>query len=325
MFLKASIIQKIKKIDLNEADKVVDVDNKSENDDQLEDAEVLENADSNDLADYQPKYDSDVLSAHFIISDQKNLIQKNSIDEPNNSDYSDDELQVKIIEDGQRINGSDETEEEPDSGDELQQDISIDYQEVNDSDETEGQIEPSENEDEKFVVVECDDCGQEELKRLIEMQLYAENDDSEVNEQKLDVDRQKIAEIFGLENEEPVDDDLESLKIPVDVPIENIYYDLDSDDNENTDKNVLMDSSLKIILIEDDQNSKGSQEMQYFRWKLMRIENLVIVSLELLVALSLFLLVCHCLILATNISGKVRFFYFKPKDSYNPKKPLIDI
>lgn len=76
-------------------------------------------------------------------------------------------------------------------------------------------------------------------------------------------------------------------------------------------------------------------EIRYMKRKLLRIENLTVSTLQLLIVLALFVLVCNFLILITGASRKVRLFYFSPKSNQSQlqkqkhcdykEKPLLDI
>lgn len=197
----------------------------------------------------------------------------------------------------------------------------------------------------------------------------SDQDDEEESEESEDEDyepsevnsnsnsAEMVVEVKVDVNEKTDDDNIEDLRKLLENDREPIDTDIDQQnqiDQPDEDSNNVDDSNNRPFFIITWNNQEEEEkypvnkpidyvvdsadrdyEIRYMKRKLLRIENLTVSTLQLLIVLALFVLVCNFLILITGASRKVRLFYFSPKSNQSQpqkqkhcdykEKPLLDI
>ena len=144
----------------------------------------------------------------------------------------------------------------------------------------------------------------------------------------LDIDRQPIDTIIDQQNQiDQPDEDNNNVDDSNNRPFFIITWNKQEEEEEKYPVNKPIDYVID--------SADRDFEIRYMKRKLMRIENLAVSTLQLLIVLALFVLVCNFLILITGASRKVRLFYFSPKWNQSQtqkqkhcdykEKPLLDI
>lgn len=152
--------------------------------------------------------------------------------------------------------------------------------------------------------------------------------ESDVNDQyDSDNSNNNVFEISGsLVFGSPVNIDDKPSKLENGIEIDN-YLGNDEfsvSESEKSDRNI----EARLALM---QMMSQQEDIEYLRQKVSRIEVLVWWSLQLLIVLSLFLMVCHFLLMLTsNANNRFKLLYYKPKQTTKPsdcseKRPLIDV
>lgn len=180
---------------------------------------------------------------------------------------------------------------------------------------------------------------------------------SEVNSNSNSNSAEMVIEVIADVNEKTDDDIIEDVRKLLENDLQPIDTDIDQQnqvDQPDEDSNNVDDSNNRPFFVitwnkqEEEEkypvnkpidyvidSADRDYEIRYMKRKLLRIENLTVSTLQLLIVLALFVLVCNFLILITGASRKVRLFYFSPKSNQSQpqkqkhcdykEKPLLDI